>query len=145
MRLNTFTDYSLRVLMFVGTKGEARSTIDEIALRHDISRNHLMKVVLRLRQLGYLKTVRGNGGGIRLGRAPGEIGLGRVVREIENDIGPVSCLQKAGAPCILEPACILKGALARAMAEFLRVLDEYTLADLLLPRTRIATLLGIPA
>jgi Rrf2 family nitric oxide-sensitive transcriptional repressor len=145
VRLTTFSDYCLRVLMFVGAKADRLSTIDEIAASYGISRNHLTKVVIRLRQLGYLATVRGKGGGLRLGRPARQIGLGAVIRDIEDDIAPVSCLQKTGAYCVIEPACVLKTALSRATREFLRVLDEYTLEDLLLPRTRLARLLGVAA
>jgi Rrf2 family nitric oxide-sensitive transcriptional repressor len=145
MRLNTFTDYCLRALMFVATKGEALATIDEIAAAYGISRNHLMKVVLRLGQLGYLETVRGKGGGMRLARAPAEINLGKLVRETEQDLAVVVCLQSRERVCAIQPACLLKGALAEALAAFLAVLDGYTLADLVAPRRRLAQLLALPA
>ena len=144
MRLNTFTDYCLRVLMFAGTKGEALSTIDEIAATYGISRNHLMKVVLRLGQLGYLTTLRGKGGGMRLAKAPGEINLGKLLRETEQDLALVECLQGRDKVCAVQPACVLRGALSEALAAFLAVLDGYTLADLIAPRRKLARLLDIP-
>ena len=143
MRLTTFTDYCLRVLMYVGTKGEL-ATIDEIAGSYDISRNHLMKVVFRLGQLGYLTTVRGKGGGIRLGRDPAEVNLGRLVRQTEEDMALVACFESNSRVCRIEPACLLKRVLGEALEAFLAVLDEYTLADLVTPRARLATLLGLP-
>jgi Rrf2 family nitric oxide-sensitive transcriptional repressor len=139
-----FSDYSLRVLMYVGSKEDGSlSTIDDIAGAYRVSRNHLMKVVLRLGQLGYLETVRGKGGGIRLGRPPDRINIGSVVRETEEDLGLVECMQDNGALCAIDPACVLRGALRRALNEFFRVLDEYSLQDLLAPRNRLISLLGI--
>lgn len=129
--------------MYVGTKGEELATIDEIAERFDISRNHLMKVVFKLGQLGYLQTVRGKGGGMRLAHDPRQIRIGTLVRETEEDLSLVECFQSKGAQCAIEPACVLKSALTRALSEFLRILDEYTLADLLVPRKRLARLLTI--
>ncbi len=144
MRLNTFTDYCLRTLMYVGTKGETLATIDEIAAAYDISRNHLMKVVLRLGQLGHLATVRGQGGGMRLARPPEAINLGRLVRETEQDLAVVVCMQGQERVCAIQPACRLKGVLAEALEAFLAVLDSYTLADLISPRRRLAALLALP-
>jgi len=144
MRLNTFTDYCLRTLMYAGTKGEGLATIDEIAAAYGISRNHLMKVVLRLGQLGHLETVRGKGGGMRLARAPAAINLGRLVRETEQDLAVVECMQGGERVCAIQPACRLKGVLAEALQAFLAVLDRHTLADLIAPRRRLAALLDLP-
>ena len=145
MRLNTFTDYCLRALMYAGAKEEGLSTIDEIAAAYGISRNHLMKVVLRLGQLGYLETVRGKGGGLRLAKAPETINLGKLVRETEQDLALVGCFQGRAEPCAVEPACVLKRVLAEALNAFLKSLDGHTLADLLAPKRRLATLLAVPA
>lgn len=145
MRLTTFTDYCLRVLMYAGTKGDELATIDEIAASFDISRNHLMKVVFRLGQLGYLTTVRGKGGGMRLARDPAEINLGRLVRETEEDMALVECFDGPPGACRIEPACVLRKALGEALEAFLAVLDDYTLADLLAPRSALATLLATPS
>lgn len=144
MRLTTFTDYCLRVLMYVATKGDELSTIDEIADGYGISRNHLMKVVFRLGQLGYLTTVRGKGGGMRLAGPPSEINLGTLVRQTEDDMALVECFQGGGRACRIEPACVLKKALGEALAAFLSVLDTYTLADLLRPRRWLVELLRLP-
>jgi Rrf2 family nitric oxide-sensitive transcriptional repressor len=143
MRLTGFTDYALRVLMYVGAKGESLSTVEEIADTYGISRHHLTKVVHRLGQLGYLETLRGKRGGIRLARDPGEINLGAVVRQTEDELALVPCLPGGGPPCRLAPACVLRGLVAEALSAFLAVFDHHTLADLLGPRRKLVGLLGL--
>jgi len=145
MRLTTFTDYCLRVLMFVGAKGDGLTTIDEIAAAYGISRNHLMKVVFSLGQLGYLETVRGKGGGMRLAKRPADINLGTLVRQTEPDLALVDCFQRGEEGCRLHSFCVLQRALVQALASFMEVLDGYNLEDLLAPRQRIARTLGIAA
>ena len=144
MRLTTFTDYCLRALIYAALREEEPITINAIANAYGISRNHVTKVVFRLGQLGYLENTRGKGGGIRLGRRPELIVIGRVVRETEEDFGLVECLQKKGGDCVLDPACILKSAMTDAMDAFFSALDLYTLADLIRPKQRMGKLLGIP-
>ena len=138
MRVTLNTDYSLRVLMYVATKtiGDrgALSTIQEIADAFAISRAHLMKVVHQLGRLGYVETVRGKGGGMRLARAPAAINVGEVLRATEDGFQLVDCMGEAESDCRIAPACALKGVLGEATAAFLRTLDRYTLADLLRPR-----------
>jgi Rrf2 family transcriptional regulator, nitric oxide-sensitive transcriptional repressor len=143
MRLTSFTDYCLRVLTYVGAKGDTLSTIDEISDAYGISRNHVMKVVYRLGQLRYLETIRGKTGGMRLLRDPETINLGRLVRDMEENLDLVECM--AGGDCCIEPACALKGILNESLKAFLSVLDRYTLSDLLRPQKRLITLLSIPA
>jgi Rrf2 family nitric oxide-sensitive transcriptional repressor len=143
MRLTLHTDYALRVLMHVALKNEALATIPEIAGAFDISRGHVMKVVHQLGQAGYLETIRGKGGGLRLARAPDRINLGAVVRTMENELGVVGCLQGPEGYCRLESGCVLRGALGEATAAFLAVLDGYTLADLVRPRRALARLLAL--
>lgn len=142
MRLTLWTDYALRTLIFVGAKGGQLSTIAEIAKSFDVSKTHLMKVVNRLGQLGYLETVRGKSGGIRLGRPPSEIVVGAVVRDTEDDLAVMGCLASAGF-CRIEECCVLRDALRQATQAFLATLDGYTLADLLAPRARLVHSLGI--
>jgi Rrf2 family nitric oxide-sensitive transcriptional repressor len=125
MKLTRYTDYALRVLMHVAARPERLSSIGEIARSYAISQNHLMKVVHDLRKTGFLSAVRGRSGGIRLGRPAGEITIGEVVRHTEDGFDLVDC----GA-CMLAPACGLTGVLNEATAAFLKVLDGYTLADL---------------
>ncbi len=129
MRLTQFTDYSLRVLIYLAVKPDGFATISEISDKYNISRNHVMKVVYQLGQLGYLKTVRGKGGGIRLGREPGEINLGRLVRQTEPDMRIVECFGPDNT-CRLNPDCGLKGILGKALHAFLETLDAYTLSDI---------------
>jgi Rrf2 family transcriptional regulator, nitric oxide-sensitive transcriptional repressor len=142
MRLTLWTDYALRTLIYVGAKGGRLSTIAEIAERFDISKTHLMKVVNRLGQQGYIDTIRGKGGGMRLARLPVEIRVGAVVRETEEDLAVMGCLAETGF-CRIEGCCVLRHALREATLAFLHTLDGYTLADLLAPGTRLARSLGL--
>jgi Rrf2 family nitric oxide-sensitive transcriptional repressor len=130
MRLTVYTDYSLRVLMYVALHPERRPTIGEIAISYGISRSHVMKVVYELGAAGYLATQRGQNGGIRLARPAAEIGLGEVVRQTEPDLALVPCMDPLHTGCVITPACRLRGALQQAGEAFLTVLDGYTLADL---------------
>jgi Rrf2 family nitric oxide-sensitive transcriptional repressor len=142
MRLTVYTDYSLRVLMYVALHPERLPTIGEIASSYGISRNHLMKVVYELGLAGYVVTVRGKNGGLRLARPPQDIVLGEVVRRTEPDMALVPCFEPIGAPCAITPACILRRALHEARSAFLKVLDGYTLADLVKNRTMLSALLA---
>lgn len=145
MRLTTFTDYCLRALIFVALKGDRRATIDEIASHYAINRNHVVKVVFRLSQLGYLDTAQGKGGGIRLANHPAKLNLGKLIRQTEGDFALVECFPKRDCLCVIEPACVLKGALHAALASFFEVLDRYTLADLVKPSRNLARLLAVPS
>lgn len=130
MRLTVYTDYALRLLMYLAVKPDGLATIPEVARAYGISANHLMKVVHRLGQAGYVETVRGRGGGMRLGKPSDAIGLGELVRFTEPDMDIVPCFEPENQDCPLRRACRLKGALDHARLAFLAVLDEYTLADL---------------
>jgi len=140
MRLTLHTDFSLRVLIHVGLCGDRRTTIDEIATSFDISKNHLMKVVNDLSQNGYLETVRGHNGGIRLMREPRHINIGQVVRDTEKQLDVIGCLERRGY-CAIERACVLRSALQDATQAFLAVLEAYTLADLIKPQRALSSLL----
>ncbi len=146
MHITQHTDYALRVLLHVGSNPERRVTIAEIAERFMISRSHLMKVVNQLVRDGILDGHRGKGGGLSLARAASEIRVGEVVRRMEPGMALVECFGTGGR-CVLTPACKLKGALAQALDAFMRVLDGYSLADLLdNPETvRSLQLLPVPA
>jgi Rrf2 family transcriptional regulator, nitric oxide-sensitive transcriptional repressor len=140
MRLTLHTDFALRVLMQVGINDDRMTTISEIAASFGISKNHLMKVVNDLGRRGYLKTLRGRNGGIRLMREPSEINIGRLVRETEDEFYVLGCLERAGY-CRIERVCVLRGAVRDATTAFFAVLDGYTLADLIEPRETLADLL----
>ncbi|MBU1364748.1 MAG: Rrf2 family transcriptional regulator [Gammaproteobacteria bacterium] len=130
MRLSTFSDYSLRVLMYLGVQDDRLVTIAEIASVHDISKSHLMKVVHQLGLNGHIETVRGKGGGMRLARAPREIVVGDVIRQSESDFALAECFA-SGATCRIQGACGLPAILNEALSAMFLVLDGYTLADLL--------------
>ncbi len=143
MRLTLHTDYALRVLMFAGVGGGELSTIGEIVDHFDISKGHVMKVVHALGQKGYLETIRGKNGGIRLARTPAQISVGAVVRDMEEELGVLGCLQGEQNFCRIENCCVLRGALRDATNAFLAVLDQFTIEDLVKPRRPLARLLGI--
>ena len=129
MRITSYTDYSLRVLIYLAVSNEERCTIREIARAYDISHNHLMKVVHQLRQHGYIDTVRGKQGGMTLSRAPELINVGEVVRDMEPDTALVECFDPDGQ-CVITPHCHLKSVLYSALQAFQSVLNRYTLADI---------------
>jgi Rrf2 family nitric oxide-sensitive transcriptional repressor len=143
MRLTVYTDYALRMLMYLAVKDDGLATISEIAGSYDISRNHLMKVAHQLGVAGYVETVRGRSGGLRLAKPADAIRLGDVVRGTEPDMALVTCFKPVDAPCAIKPSCVLRRALERAGAAFLDVLDGYTLADLVKPRAPLRGLLAI--
>lgn len=131
MRLTVHTDYSFRVLMYLGTNADRLCTIQEIADRYGISKNHLMKVVQALGAAGFIETVRGRGGGMRLAKAPRDIPLGAVVRSAEEDFRLVECFSPETDRCLISRACRLKQILSEAMRSFLVTLDGYSLEDLI--------------
>ncbi|HEY1795982.1 MAG TPA: Rrf2 family transcriptional regulator [Stellaceae bacterium] len=143
MRLTLHTDFALRVLIHVGLQGGRLSTIKGVADSFGISKNHLMKVVHDLGQKGYLDTLRGRNGGIRLMRPPREINIGQVVRDTEDELGIVGCLNSDGY-CRIEECCVLRTAARRATDAFLAVFDTYTLADLIKPQAALSALLFEP-
>lgn len=129
MKLTLYTDYSLRVLLFLGMKDpHTLSNIQEIASAYQISKNHLMKVTHELGKLGYVETVRGRNGGIRLAMNPADINIGEVVRKTEDDFYMVECFADP-SKCAITSACGLRHVFAEATQAFLGVLDRYTLQD----------------
>lgn len=146
MQLTLHTDYALRVLIHVGLKGESLSTITEIVAAFQISRGHVMKVVHRLGQCGYVSTVRGKGGGLRLARPAEEIRIGAVVRDMGEELAVLGCLRASPTPgyCRIQGCCVLRGVLHAATTAFLDTLDQYTLEDLVRHRPPLMRQLGIP-
>ena len=143
MRLSTYSDYSIRVLMQAAVRDPELITVDEVARTFGISRHHLVKVVHDLGRNGFLKTRRGIGGGFTLARPAEEIRLGDVVRLGEESETVIDCLDRATHQCRLFPACRLKGVLDEAAASFFAVLDRYSLADIVKQPAKIRAALGI--
>jgi len=138
MRLTLYTDYALRVLLYLGAREGQLCAISEIAKAYGISQNHLMKVVHDLGKTGYVRSVRGRFGGVALARPAADIRIGAVVRQTEDGFELVDC-----AFCVIAPACGLTGALAEALSAFMAVLDGYSLADLLAKRSEMRLLLSV--
>jgi Rrf2 family nitric oxide-sensitive transcriptional repressor len=130
MRLTTYTDYSLRVLIYLAAAPRSRATIAEIAGAFGISENHLTKVAHGLGREGWLANVRGKGGGLELALPPEHIRIGQVVRLSEGGDLPAACFADRGAACTISPACRLRGIFGEAVDAFYATLDRYTLADL---------------
>lgn len=130
MRLTAFTDYTLRTLMYLATHRDRLATVQEIVELHNISKNHLTKVVHQLGLSGLIETVRGRNGGLRLNKEPCDINIGEVVRRSETDFYMAECFDKDNNTCIYNPACVLKGVFAEATKAYLRVLDNVTLEQL---------------
>ena len=129
MRLKSYTDYALRVLMHLAAKPDRLASIGEIARTYRISHNHLMKVVHDLRKEGFLDAVRGRSGGVKLARPAVQISVGEVVRHTEDTFDLVDC-----GSCVIAPACALTAVLHEARQAFMDVLDGYSLADLVQDR-----------
>jgi Rrf2 family transcriptional regulator, nitric oxide-sensitive transcriptional repressor len=144
MHITRYTDYSLRVLIYLAAQDDRLATIQEIADSYDISKNHLMKVVHQLNKKGYIETVRGKKGGMRLHMAPSDINVGVLVRETEQDLSIVECFSSKNA-CKIAPVCGLKGMFSEAVDAFLKALDQYTLEDVIPPghRSQLLRLLQI--
>lgn len=148
MRLTMYTDYTLRVMMYLAVKHRdgGSATIEEMAKAYDISRSHLMKIVNELAQTGFIESTRGRAGGSRLARPPNEISIGALVRMAEKDFAIVACHDPSTPHnCVIFQACNLKRGLARAMDAFMLELDRMTLADAVGAPTVAASLLGVGA
>jgi len=132
MKLNLQTDFALRILMTLGGEPDRLHTVEEIADRFNLSKNHLMKTAQALSANGFVETVRGRSGGLRLAIPVSDISVGAVVRAIEPDMRMAECFQKgvSGQNCALLPSCKLKPILGEALTSFLSVLDERKLSEL---------------
>jgi Rrf2 family transcriptional regulator, nitric oxide-sensitive transcriptional repressor len=143
LRLTVYTDYALRLLMYLALKEDGLATISEVAESYAISKNHLMKVAHQLGVAGYIETVRGRRGGLRLAKPPEAIRIGEVVRRTEPDMAIVMCFKPINAHCVIMTHCVLRHALERACLAFVEVLDGYTLSDLVKPKPSLRALLSL--
>ena len=146
MRLTDYTDYSLRVMLYLAVREEGLATIQDISDAYGISKNHLMKVVQRLGELGWVETVRGRNGGLRLFEHSGSLTVGEVVRATESEFALVGCFPVEGGShrdCVIQSQCRLKGVLEVARDAFLSELDRHTIGELAEPAGPLAALLGM--
>lgn len=131
MQLTIYTDYSLRVLLYLGLHPDKRVTISEIADAYGVSRNHLVKVVHNLALEGWIHTIRGKSGGMQLAFPPDQINIGAVVRKTEPHMNLLECFDREINTCPIISTCALKRVLYQARKAFMDVLDQYTVADAL--------------
>ncbi|WP_250451696.1 Rrf2 family transcriptional regulator [Caballeronia sp. ATUFL_M2_KS44] len=145
MRLTDYTDYSLRVLLYLSVRPAGLSTIQEISNAYGISKNHLMKIVQQLGDLGWVETVRGRHGGLRLADRTRALTIGDIVRRTESDFAIVGCFASGADDrhCVIQPVCRLRGVIAAARDAFLAELDKHTVAELSEPANELARLLGV--
>ncbi len=143
MKLTAFTDYSLRVLIYLAANTDRRATIAEISLSFGISESHLTKVVHLLGKNGWITTVRGKGGGITLAMPAEAIGVGAVIRSAEGATMPAECFDSKTNQCVIARCCRLKGVLAEAVDAFYAALDRYTLADIAGNRQKLAEIMFV--
>ena len=144
MRLTRFTEYSLHILIYLGLQQDRLVTIRCISEAYGLSRNQLMKVVSLLTCMGYLKTQRGPGGGIRLALPPEQINLANVTRDTEEDPVMVECFHEEGK-CVITPVCRLQHIIGQALYAFINTFEAHTLQDLLEPERELSQLLNIKA
>jgi Rrf2 family transcriptional regulator, nitric oxide-sensitive transcriptional repressor len=142
MYLTRKTDYTMRLLIHLALQPGESATIQEIAERYGISRNHLMKVANRAVQAGYVEAFRGRAGGLKLSRRPKDIGIGEVLRTME-DWKIVECFEPASNRCPITGACGLQSILKEALDAYFAVLDQYSLADVVRRKTLLVQLLGL--
>ncbi len=142
MKLTDYTDYTLRVLIYLGLHPDELVTIRHVAEAYRISRNHLMKIVNQLSQSGLVAATRGRNGGVRLALPPERINIGAVVRATEADFRIVECFDQVNNQCVLSPACRLRAAMHEALEAFFRVLDGLTLADVIANAGQIRALVA---
>jgi Rrf2 family nitric oxide-sensitive transcriptional repressor len=146
MRLTDYTDYSLRVLLYLAVRPAGLATIQDISDSYGISKNHLMKVVQRLAELGWVETVRGRNGGLRLFEHSASLTVGEVVRAAESDFALVGCLpdeRGSHRDCAIQSHCRLKGVMEGARDAFFAELDRHTISDIAQPTAPLLGLLGL--
>ncbi|OEH53864.1 Rrf2 family transcriptional regulator [Oceanobacillus sp. E9] len=144
MNLKKYTDYALRVLIFTGLKSDQElANIKEIAEVYQISQEHLRKVVHELTKKELVVTIRGRNGGIKLAKPASEINIGHLIRQLENGFVLLECFDKGTNHCVISPGCTLKHVINKALVAFFKVLEEYTLEDLIKNEEELLALMGI--
>ncbi len=144
MQLSKFSDYSLRVLIYLAGQPDKLSTIDEISARYEISKEHLRKIVHNLVQSGWVESKRGRSGGLSLASTPVDISIGKVIRSTEENLAIVECFNADTHTCQISGVCRLSGMLEEALQAFLSVLDKYTLDDIVSGQSTLMARLGLP-
>jgi len=140
--MTLYTDYAMRMLIMLGAKNGEPVTVQQVADAYGLSRNHLLKVARKLRQMGVIDATRGRTGGVQLAKQPSDINIGMIVRATEDDLALVECMKEGGS-CLLSPSCRLRGIVREALDAYLAVFDKYSLADLIQNKNMLGLLLGM--
>ncbi|MBL0372249.1 Rrf2 family transcriptional regulator [Rhizobium sp. KVB221] len=144
MQLTTFTDYGLRMLMYLAAQPEQQCSVREVADHYGISRNHLVKVAHRLSQLGFIDSTKGRGGGIRLSGEPASMRLGDIVLKLEPNMHIVECFDKSTNCCAITAICKAKDFFRQANQAFIDVLNKYTLSDTIVSGKSFLEIFALP-
>ena len=131
MQLSKFTDYSFRSLIYLANKKDTLSTVDELAKHLEISENHLKKIIHKLAKTNYIISIKGRGGGLKLGMAPEDINLGEVLKITEDNLNIVQCFSSANCCPFMSSGCALKGIISNSLEKFIEEFSKYTLKDIL--------------
>lgn len=143
MNITTFSDYTLRVLIYLGTHDGKKSTAEEIAKAYNISFHHVAKAAQWLAREGYVNSERGRSGGMTLIHHAAEINIGKIVKATEAGSFLVDCMRMNGGQCCIRPSCGLKNALAEAQTAFYQILETYSLADIITEKSALKSLLEL--
>lgn len=144
MRMTQQSDYALRMLVYLALKPDQTCTVNEIAEAYGLSRHHLLKVALKMKNLGLVESLRGRSGGINLATDPADINIGALMQSLEGDFALVECMKPTGGCCVISPECRMKGMFHEALGAYLNVLRAYTLADAIGNGAALQVLLQIP-
>ena len=143
MQITRFSDYTLRVLIFLATRPQEKTTAAAIAAAYDVSFHHIAKTAQWLSRNGLVASERGRNGGLYLTRETSRINIGQVLRQTESETSLVECMKPEGGACCIAPACGLKFALAQAQNAFYETLDQFTLADIAQEQSALSKLLKV--
>ena len=143
MQLTRQTDFGLRILVFLALENDRLVKLEQIATAHEISYSHLLKISHRLVEFGYIQTLRGRRGGVRLAQEPADIRVGDVIRDLEGQFALADCMETKANTCRIAPMCRIRSIYWEALEAFFDILSRYTIADLAKQRPELRAALAL--